>query len=120
MATEYKLTKIPVASKPKDNKKGLDVAPPSMDTLPSYPPSFSASEKQISEVADWEPEEEYRLVIDIIMTSKVANRNSPVRGDFDILGYKILPPPPTIEEMNDKEYGAHIGEKLAEAARTAK
>ena len=108
------LKKIPVAPKPKD-KKGCDV-PCGIDDsnrLPYSFPSFSVSEKQMPEVGTWEPEKKYRLVMDIVMTSKESRRHSATHGGFDILAYKVLPGAKPVGEMNRKELGEYAGKQFA-------
>lgn len=109
------LKKIPIAPKPKD-KKGCDL--PSFresDGLSCFYPSFSINDKQMPEVDAWEVEGRYRLVLDVVMTSKGSQRHSATRGGFDIVGYKILATKPP-EEMTDKEFGEYQGKVLEKAA----
>ena len=109
------LKKIPIPPKPK-NENCPAVMSESKNGLPCYFPSFSANDKQMPEVDEWETEGRYRLVIDVVMTSKESNRHQATRGGFDIVAYKVLKTK-TIDEMSDKEYGTHLGKELAKASK---
>lgn len=112
MAEELK--KIPIA--PKSKKDIYGPIGIERNGLPTYFPSFSANDKQMPEVDEWETEGRYRIVIDVVMTSKESNRHMATRGGFDIVAYKVIKTK-TIDEMSDKEYGTHLGEELAKASK---
>ena len=109
------LTKIPVAPKPK-NGADMPMAAEGKMELPFHYPSFSVGSKQMPEVDSLDPEGKYRLIIDVVMTSKESHRHMDTRGGFDITGYKVLKEK-SPEEMSDKEFGEYQGKVLETVAK---
>lgn len=84
--------------------------------LPHHYPSFSVHEKQMPEIDDWDTEQTYRMIVDVVMTGKSARKGNPTRGDFEIVAYKVLKRK-TINDMSDEEFGAYQGKALAAASK---
>lgn len=74
------------------------------DEMMSYPPSFSANEKQIPEIADWKVGEEYTLVVKIKMKSMSSYDNGTKKStnaSFDVVAYSA--PDSYDEDMSDED-----------------
>ena len=80
-----KLKKIPV----KKSVYPVEIS----DSVPFYNPSFQLSDKQVSEVADWEVGENYQMVIEVKMVGKQEYKNGKstgASGSFEIISYKNI------------------------------
>ena len=103
------LKKIPV----RKNDETLDMAD---DIMPSYPPSFHISSKQMPEVSDWKVKGKYRLVVDVEMKSISAGEHGASAG-FDITAYAVMKEKTgtgkSIDDMTDEEIGKYQGEALS-------
>ena len=79
----------------------------------NYPPSFSASVGQISEMEDWEVGETYRMMIEVKMKSKNENEHQELNGSFDIVAYKDMSPEKDPMKMTDKEVEEMQGKAMS-------
>ena len=83
-----KLKKIEV-KKP----KGMDKMMPMEDMMMSYPPSFSANEKQIPEITDWKVGEKYIIVMEVEMKRMSSYDNGTKKNtdaSFDVVAYSVV------------------------------
>ena len=91
MSLKLKTIKI---SKPKHGKD---------EEMVSYPPSFSANEKQIPELVDWKVGEKYILVIEVEMKRMSSYDNGTKKNtdaSFDVVAYSVSD---DYENMSDED-----------------
>ncbi len=104
-----KLKKIKV-TKP---NHGMD-KPISMDEeMLSYPPSFSANEKQMPEIANWKVGEKYLVLIEVEMKRMSSYDNGEKKNtdaSFDVVAYKALD---DNEDYDDADLEAMQGKALS-------
>ena len=104
------LKKIPVRKVDKSKMLGMT------DDMPSYPPSFHISSKQMPEISDWKVKGKYRLVVDVEMKSINAGDHGASAG-FDITAYAVMKEKTgtgkSIDDMTDKEFGEYQGKALS-------
>lgn len=75
----------------------------------AYPPSFSANEKQIPEIADWKVGETYQIVIEVEMKRMSSYDNGTKKStdaSFDVVGYKV------VDDISDDDLEEMQGEAL--------
>ena len=104
----HSLKTIKVTPHPKDSEMEVSMVA-YRDRL--HAPQFHIDARQMPEIKNWEPPNEYILVVRIKQTNKNVDENRHT-AEFDIVAYKYLPSK-TIEEMTDKEFGEHQGQALA-------
>lgn len=101
---------------PKLKLKKIEVHEPTKGMIEESPmmwtPSFSISDKQMSEVKDCDVGKKYRFVIEVEMKSKREVEKG-IEAGFDIVAYKIIKEKAP-EDMTDEEFGEYQGEKLSE------
>ena len=76
-----------------------------------YPPSFSIDSEQMPEIKNWKVGNTYRLEIEVVQKSLESNEKS-TSARFDIVAYKNLGKPKSIDEMTDTEFEEYQGESL--------
>lgn len=84
--------------------KGMHKEVPMEDMMMSYPPSFSANEKQIPEIADWKVGEKYKMVIEVEMKRMSSYDNGTKKNtdaSFDVVAYKALD---NFDDMSDEDF----------------
>jgi|GEM_PF-2619328 len=105
-----KLKKIEVKkNKDMENKPTMD------EEMMSYPPSFSANEKQIPEIVDCKVGEKYKIVLEIEMKRMSSYDNGTKKStdaSFDVLAYQMLDDKKSVDDMSDEEIEAMQGEGL--------
>jgi len=85
--------------------------------LRDFLPYLHLNSDQVPEIMNWEPDNNYRLVIDIRQNSKNVEPSKRTMADFTIIGYKVVEPK-DIENMTDAEFGDYQGEKLDEVSKS--
>ena len=97
--------------KPKMPKMGKDTM--SVDT--TMHPSIHFSSKNIPEIADWKVKGKYKIILDIVQTSKserIIGNEKKVDGNFDIVGYKSMSGK-DVMEMDEKEFDEYFDKSVA-------
>ena len=78
----------------------------SLEEMPEMPPIFYLSSKDFPPVADWRPNRNYKLEIEVKQTSmRMEGKSKNTEGHFEILTVKDLTlKPKAVGEMNKEEF----------------
>jgi len=85
------------------------------DPVPYWYPSFHVNSKQIPEIKDWETGKNYKMVIEVNLSSKNQSErdgNTNTSASLEVVAYAVGKAK-DISKMTDKEFGNYQGEALS-------
>lgn len=78
----------------------------------NFPVTFDVTDEQVPESADWQPGEDYLMVIKIRQKSKTGDKVKGFNSSFKITAYKDITPPTDPKDMSDEEIAEFQGRNM--------